>query len=116
MNPSVDKKVESLLKIMDINNFDCYNEEVKHGSGIGGGYSQFGILTEEELLELVKANSKRVHKFQEKPEDYKQRVQPHYHKSNKFSSLAGVVTEEGALKSGEVDDGNDEQFREYAFP
>ena len=39
--------------------------------GIGGGYGQFGILSEEEFLRLLKTSGKRVQKFHEHPDEYK---------------------------------------------
>ena len=40
--------------------------------GIGGGYGQFGILTEAEFNTIIKADSKRIKKFHEHPDQFKQ--------------------------------------------
>lgn len=40
---------------------DLYEEEAKEAKlGVGGGYGQFGILTEEEFNTLLKLDGKRV--------------------------------------------------------
>ena len=36
--------------------------------GIGGGYGQFGVLSEEEFLRVIKTGGKRVQKFHEHPD------------------------------------------------
>lgn len=50
-------------------NFEFFNEQ--HDIGIGGGYGQFGILTESEFNTLIKANGKRIKKFTEHPDQFK---------------------------------------------
>lgn len=40
--------------------------------GIGGGYGQFGILNEAEFNTIIKADSKRIKKFHEHPDQFKQ--------------------------------------------
>ena len=51
---------------------DLYEEETKEAKlGVGGGYGQFGILTEEEFNTLLKLDGKRVQKFTEHPDQFK---------------------------------------------
>ena len=47
---------------------DHWKDENKEGDlklGIGGGYGQFGILSEEEFLRVLKTSGKRVQRFAE---------------------------------------------------
>ena len=59
-NVGLDDRRKSLIEAFDFKEYE--NEEQ---CGIGGGYGQFGILTEEEFLRLVKAPGKRVQEFTE---------------------------------------------------
>ena len=48
--------------------FNCehWNDENKKGEvalGIGGGYGQFGILSEDEFLKILKTSGKRIQRF-----------------------------------------------------
>jgi hypothetical protein len=52
-------------------NCETYSEQ-DIGCGIGGGYGQFGILTEEEFNAVVKGNSERVKRFTEHPDQWKE--------------------------------------------
>lgn len=54
-------------------NIDLWKEEQEQMRlGIGGGYGQFGILTEAEFNTIIKADSKRIKKFHEHPDQFKQ--------------------------------------------
>jgi hypothetical protein len=48
-------------------NSDIYTQE-DSDCGIGGGYGQFGILTEDEFNMLIKGDGKRVRKYTEHPD------------------------------------------------
>ena len=51
---------------------DLWEEEEKEMKlGVGGGYGQFGILSEEEFNTLIKLDGKRVQKFTEHPDQFK---------------------------------------------
>ena len=51
---------------------DLWEEEQEQSNiGVGGGYGQFGILTEEEFNTLIKLDGKRVQKFHEHPDQFK---------------------------------------------
>ena len=59
-NVGLDDRRRSLVEAFDFKDY-----EGEEHCGIGGGYGQFGILTEEEFLRVVKAPGKRVQKFTE---------------------------------------------------
>lgn len=59
---------ESLLAAY---NCDLY-KDTEQECGIGGGYGQFGILTEKEFNTVLKTDSKRIKKFTEHPDQFKE--------------------------------------------
>jgi hypothetical protein len=48
------------------------DKQTFEATGIGGGYSQFGILTEEEFIRVLKGDGKKIRKFTEHPDQFKE--------------------------------------------
>ena len=65
-NQSLPLKREAMCLAFGV---DLWEEEQKEARlGVGGGYGQFGILTEAEFNTLIKLDGKRVQKFTEHPD------------------------------------------------
>ena len=63
------QKREALCHAFAVDLWEAEQQEVR--LGVGGGYGQFGILSEEEFNALIKMDGKRVQKFTEHPDQFK---------------------------------------------
>ena len=70
-NSTLEEKREGLCQSFHVDHWKEEEENKEKELGIGGGYGQFGILSEEEFLRLLKTSGKRVQKFHEHPDEYK---------------------------------------------
>ncbi|TNV79837.1 hypothetical protein FGO68_gene7114 [Halteria grandinella] len=69
---SLEEKREALCQAFHVDHWREENENPEKQLGIGGGYGQFGILEEDEFLRLLKTTGKRVQKFHETPDEYRE--------------------------------------------
>lgn len=67
-NNTLAKKREALCAA-----FDCDQWNPAEDNGIGGGYGQFGVLTEEEMNQCLKGDGERVRKFTEHEDQHKEK-------------------------------------------
>ena len=70
-NSTLEEKREGLCQSFHVDHWKEEEENKEKELGFGGGYGQFGILSEEEFLRLLKTSGKRVQKFHEHPDEYK---------------------------------------------
>ena len=70
-NPSLEDKREALCEAFHVDHWRDQDDNKDKELGIGGGYCQFGILSEDEFLRLLKTNGKRVQKFHDRPDEFK---------------------------------------------
>jgi hypothetical protein len=68
----MEEKREALCEAFHVDHWREQDENKDKELGIGGGYNQYGILSEDEFLRLLKTTGKRVQKFHETPDDYKE--------------------------------------------
>ena len=59
-NVTVEAKREALAEAFHSDHWKEENHEDNQQLGIGGGYGQYGILSEEEFLQVLKTSGKRV--------------------------------------------------------
>ena len=59
-NGSLEQKREALCEAFHVDHWREQEDNKDNELGIGGGYGQFGILSEEEFLRLLKTSGKRV--------------------------------------------------------
>jgi len=107
MNRSSARKCEALCNSFHVDNYRDYEKTKDKELGIGGGYTQFGILTEEEFLEVLKSNGKKMKKFYETPGDFKQR---YYADTTSISAFRRDFTKGFIAKEDE--DSSDEEKKE----
>eukprot|EP00347_Sterkiella_histriomuscorum_P015781 403355705 len=102
-NNTLEEKREALCQAFHVDHWKEQEENKDNELGIGGGYGQFGILKEEEFLRLLKTSGKRVQKFHDHPDEYKnQFYKIKYPKKDDGTRLV-VSNQEGVEEDGGVE-------------
>ncbi len=92
------------VSLCTIFNSDMYSDAPD--CGIGGGYGQFGILTEKEFNILIKADGKRIRKFTEHPDQFKAVFGDHHN----YPAASGNHVVDAQSSSGGKDPTDDLDF------